>query len=183
MAHAFLALFETPHEAQLAIDALIDAGVPKSKLSLIMPDERLHQGETFQDLDESTRTAKRIEKGMATGTTAGGALGAIAGASVAAIPGVGPAAIAAAGLGAIAGGLGGTINDLGLPENQTEFLNEKLKDGHALLYARIETDGLKAQEIQAIVQSILQERGAMQIASRNDSERTAQGKNPPTPLP
>lgn len=99
---------------------------------------------------------------MSAGAITGGTLGAVAGAGASVIPGVAPAILAGAGIGAIAGGLGGTLTDIGLPDNQVEFLNQKLGHGHALVFVRA------ADELLPVAQSIFAERGALDVASQSD---------------
>ncbi len=158
MGHTILALFDAPHEGQLAIQALIDSGIPKDDMSLIMPDEKLHKGQDLNELDETRQSAKRVTTGMGLGAAAGSVPGAVVGAAVSAIPGVAPAALAGAGLGAIAGALGGSIIDIGLPDNQVEFYNQRLRDGHALLLVHV------ASELEDTVVTSLEERGALELA-------------------
>ena len=174
-----LGLFETPHEAQLVVNALIDSGIPKSEVSLILPDQKSRAGTDasgvsdadMADLDQSDRSAKRVSAGMGAGAAAGGALGLLAGIGAFAIPGLGPilaagpivAALEGAGFGAIAGGLAGTLSDVGIPENKTEFYGDRLKEGHALVMVHSDDD--EADKIY----EIMEQHGAIETAERVES--------------
>ena len=180
-----LGLFETPHEAQLVVNALIEAGIPKSEVSLILPDQNSRAGGS--DSDQADRSAKRVSAGMGAGAAAGGALGLLAGIGAFAIPGLGPilaagpivAALEGAGFGAIAGGLAGTLSDVGIPENKTEFYGDRLKEGHALVMVHSDDD--EADKIY----EIMEQHGALETAERvesSDDELLEQESRPTPPL-
>lgn len=95
-----------------AVSALLEAGVPEDRISLL--------GQPIEEVDRDAEkgpgepiggdVGKHIATGGATGSLAGGVLGALGTAAVAAIPGVGLVAGTGALIGAVAGaGAGGTV--------------------------------------------------------------------------
>lgn len=166
-----LALFETPHEAQLVIRSLIDIGVDGDEISLIMPDAKAKSGASAASLDEHQRTDRDVTTGAGAGAAAGGILGLLAGAGALAIPGIGPliaagpiaASIGGAGFGAIAGTLGGTLHHLGVPADRADRFGEVLGRGGALVH-------LKADEsLTYQVTETLKDHGALDVADRPES--------------
>jgi hypothetical protein len=169
MVSIVIGLFETPHEAQLVSNALIDSGIPKDDISLILWDEKTEGTPDPRQMDESRASAERITSGVTKGAATGGTLGFLAGLGSIVIPGVGPvlaagpiaAAIGGAGFGAIFGGFAGTVSDVFPPETATRYA-EGLRSGNALVVVYVEST--RAQ----IVIDNFENRGALQIDERHD---------------
>lgn len=110
--HNVVAAFETFDEARDALDALRDAGIEDSELSLLGPEHEMRPGEGRASETTATTTTgvgRAAVAGVGTGAVGGGALGALTGAAVTAIPGVGLAAGAAALYAGVAGAAVGHI--------------------------------------------------------------------------
>ena len=112
-----LGLFPDRIQAESAIEALVSATFPESKLSILIPDKP-----TTTDFDFE-RNSKAPE-GAVTGGVVGGTLGILWGAGVFAIPGVGPflaagpitAMLAGLGAGTTTGAVIGALVGIGIPE-------------------------------------------------------------------
>jgi hypothetical protein len=149
------ALFESYTAAKPAVDALEDAGISSSDISVIANNA---DGE-YVDKNHSN-AGPGAGAGAGVGAVIGGAGGLLAGLGMLAIPGVGPvvaagwlvaAAAGAAGgavAGAAAGGLIGSMTDAGVDERDAHLYAEVVRRGGALVAARVDDDeALKAQEV------------------------------------
>lgn len=138
-------LFDTYHDAKLAMEQLEDAGISSDEISIV---SRTEDGrEVQQQGDKATEGAGA---GAGLGAVAGGAGGLLAGLGMISIPGIGPAvaagwliaALAGAAGGALAGGAaGGIVGALiksGVPEEDANVYAESVRRGGALVIARVE---------------------------------------------
>lgn len=127
--YAVVGVYETDEQARLGLDALLEEGVPETRISIV------GAGET-EDEGAFDQAASPTAKGAARGAVFGG----IAGAIVAiAVPG--GAAVVASGLlagavvatGAVAGASLGIVAELGVPTANVADYEEDLADGRYLV--------------------------------------------------
>lgn len=132
------AVFDSHDEAQLAVAALRDAGVPDSSLSIIAR----HGNRTTTTSGDGDVTDDD-HRNLLRGILGGGALGAGLGIAALAIPGVGPLAAAgaiaatavpeAAAIGAAAGAALGTLNESlkkhGVSDDDVGYYGDRIKGG------------------------------------------------------
>jgi hypothetical protein len=142
------AVFDTHEEAQQAVSALREAGVPDSSVSVMAS----HKGRTTTTSGDGEVTDDD-HRNLLRGILGGGALGAGLGVAALAIPGVGPlaavGAIAASavpeaiGIGAAVGAAAGTLNESlkkhGVSDEDAEYFGERIKSGSVFVSA--EPDG------------------------------------------
>lgn len=133
-----VALFDHITEAQAAVQALVNDGFDRSRISLVAGDrEGLYSSSLDQTVDEGDATAT----GAATGAVLGGIGGVLVGLGALAIPGIGPviaagpliAGLIGAGVGATVGGLVGALVDAGLPEEHAGYYAEGVRRGGSLV--------------------------------------------------
>lgn len=156
------ALYDNYDDARSAVNALEDAGIATSNLSIVgRQDNESHAGEG-------------AAAGAGLGAVVGGAGGLLAGLGMLAIPGVGPvvaagwlastAAGAAAGAvaGGAAGGIIGSLTSSGVEEADAHVYAEGVRRGGTLVTADVE-------EGQAdLASSILDGSGPVDLATRRD---------------
>ena len=155
MTQVVTALYDTYDAAVSAVNALEDAGMPHSDISIVSNnvDNRYPQ-------DERTRTAEDAGKGAGIGAAVGGIGGLLTGLGLMAIPGVGPvvaagwlaatAAGAATGavVGGAAGGLVGALTKEGVPDRDAQVYAEGVRRGGSLVSVRVDdARALTAREI------------------------------------
>lgn len=137
MSDHIVAVFKTTAEASEAVTKLAAAGVPDTRVSVLMGDG--FHGEHF-----GVESASKAPEGATTGGVVGGTLGAIvaglAAAGTLAIPGVGVlaagpivAALAGAGAGGAAGGLVGGLIGLGIPEHEAKVYEDTINNNGGML--------------------------------------------------
>lgn len=141
MTSTVLATFDNLEDAHEAIHDLTEAGFNRSDIGLAMydPDNK------YSDFDDEDISGA---EGAGIGAVAGGIFGAVIGLAAITIPGVGPvvaagplaAAIGAltgagvgAASGAVTGGITGSLVKLGVPEEDTHYYAESLRQGSALV--------------------------------------------------
>lgn len=161
MENTVVGIFSSNDEARSAVNSLRTNGFGDNEISLIARDDRQQQeGEggtsaTYQD--------QNLGDGTATGGILGGLAGLLAGVGALVIPGVGP--IIAAGpiagvlTGAVAGGIAGGLIDYGIPEEQGQEYEQRVKAGDTLLL--IETSEERAND----AGRILREENAAEVES------------------
>ncbi len=159
-----LGAFKTVNGADTATERLVQAGIPRTDISVLVSDQAREQLATIQ---KHTRAAE----GAAVGGIAGGILGSlIAGLTTVAalaVPGVGVlaagplvAALAGAGAGAAAGGTLGGLIGLGLTEHEAKFYAKALKE-HGMVVV-VSTDDARTH---STARTVLDEAGALKIES------------------
>ena len=129
--------FDDRDEAQLAVDELHRAGIPKDQIGFAIRVEDAVAGGMITDA-EGARDAEGAAKGATAGAVIGGVLGALA---FAAIPGVGPvlaggmlAGLAGgAAAGAATGGIYGAMSGLGASEKEAVFYQKEFECGKAIV--------------------------------------------------
>lgn len=132
------AVFDSQDEAQRAVEALRQAGIADSGISVIAK----HGNRTTTTSGDGEVTDDD-HRNLLRGILGGGALGAGLGVAALAIPGVGPLAAAGAiaasavpeamGIGAAVGALAGTLNESlkkhGVSDEDAEYYSESIKGG------------------------------------------------------
>jgi hypothetical protein len=144
MAKLATALFKTRSQAERAVEDLVDLGIAREDISLLMSDAT--SGAEFKIAAGAT-----ISEGSKAGAI-GSALGALAAGFVSLgiiSPGIGLVAagpvlatLAGVGAGAFAGGLAGGLVGLGIAETDAEFYTEEIGRGRILLGVYADDDML-----------------------------------------
>lgn len=144
MTQTVTALYDRYEDAVTAANALEDAGIPASDISLVS-----NNADKRYDRERGTEAAADAGKGAGVGAVVGGVGGLLTGLGLMAIPGVGPVvaagwlvatAVGAAGgavVGGAAGGLVGSLTSAGVPEQDANFYAEGVRRGGALVAARV----------------------------------------------
>jgi hypothetical protein len=165
---AVFGIFTTLHEAERAVERLLQLGFSNSDISVLLPD------------DESTRSFAherhtKAPEGTVTGASAGGLLGGafglLAGIGALAIPGAGPfiaagpilGALAGLGVGGAVGGVVGALAGMGIPEYEAKRYEGRVTDGGILLSAHCDSDA----EIEA-AEDALAALGAQDISTADE---------------
>lgn len=142
-------LYDDIRDAQRAVEALRNAGIPRDDISLVAYDRTGEFGSYLDREGDTTRRTTETTDDVGDGTLAGAGIGAVLGGlggllvglGALAIPGIGPivaagpivATLAGAGIGAAAGGIVGALVDLGLPEEQAQYYAEGVRRGGTLV--------------------------------------------------
>ncbi len=158
-------VFTTTASAEVCINSMRERGFGDNEISLVAKDERQGnetsgEGETTMGYDD-----QNVGDGTATGGILGGVAGLLAGVGALVVPGLGP--IIAAGpiagvlTGAVTGGVAGGLIDYGIPEQQGEYYESRVKEGDVLVL--ISTSDEKADE----AESLLNEYGAENVEAHN----------------
>lgn len=162
--HVITALFQNRRDAEDAYSALIDLGIGRDEISIIMSEETrkrhyedVGEGQRREEAEMGSKAAEGAGVGAAVGGTAGGIAGAVAAAaSPVVFPGIGivlsgplAAALAGAGAGGAAGTLLGGLTGAGIPEERAEQYERGLKEGGILIAAHPRTEG-EADEIKDV---------------------------------
>lgn len=140
MTSTILATFDNADDAHDAIRDLTEAGFKRADIGLAMYDADKKHTHTLEDVSGG--------EGAGIGAVAGGIFGAVVGLAAITIPGVGPViaagplaaavgALTGAGVGAasgaVTGGITGSLVKLGVPEDETHYYAESLRQGAALV--------------------------------------------------
>jgi hypothetical protein len=132
------AVFDSREEAERAVSALRQAGVPDSSMSVVAR----HHGKTTTSSGDG-EVSHEEHSSLVRGILGGGALGAGLGVAALLIPGVGPLAAAgaiaasaapeAAAIGAAVGAAGGTLNESlkghGVSDEDASYYGDQIKSG------------------------------------------------------
>lgn len=135
-------LFDTREEAELAVDALEDAGIASDDISVIGP---------------HGNNASGAAEGAGIGAAVGGVGGLLAGLGAFAIPGIGPVigagwlatTLAGMAAGGLAGGLVGSLTEAGVDDSDAHLYAEGIKRGATMVVARV--DEAQAEPVEAIL--------------------------------
>jgi uncharacterized protein (TIGR02271 family) len=164
-------LFNTPQEAESAIRALTDAGIPRDDISLISRNRDTGAFDTTTG-DRVSHDKATVGEHVAGGAVFGGIGGLLLGLAGLAIPGIGPVVAAGplaaalttagigAGIGAATGGIIGAIRQHGVPEEDAHLYAEGIRRGGTLV--TVHTD----QGSSARVEEILNSHGAVDVDER-----------------
>ncbi|HWP95829.1 MAG TPA: DUF1269 domain-containing protein [Syntrophomonadaceae bacterium] len=131
--------FEDPRQAEQAANELQEKGL--KEISILGKDNRGKGDNKGKDEDG-------IGWGLSSATMKGGAIGGVAGlvvgAGLLAIPGIGPiiamGPLAAALGGAATGGVAGALVDYGIPKEQSDFYETKIKEGNTVMIIKANED-------------------------------------------
>jgi len=166
------ALFENREDADAAVDSLTQEHYNPKDISIVMRSEERVEAE-----EEGSPVAKGAASGAATGAVVGGIAGLLIGIGTLAIPGIGALLIggpiaAALGLtgaaattisgaitGALAGGLVGGLVGLGVPREQAEMYEERIRQGAILIAVPVRNGN------ERLVREVLENRNASDITA------------------
>lgn len=175
------AVFDHARDAEMAIQALQDAGFARNCISLVV-----RNNESGSD----TPRAQSQSSGSAAGAGAavGGIAGLLTGLGALVIPGIGPvvaagpiaAALGSAAIGAAAGGLAGALIRGNVPAHEADYYAESVRRGDALV--TVDSDDPDAAERAS---AILDRAGAssteLKSAQALEQERLSRSSAPSTP--
>jgi hypothetical protein len=136
-------LFERPHDAERAIDALESAGFVQDEISALAQDRIIKE-----HLEERKIEPVEVTTGLGAigGSAIGGLAGLLAGVGAITIPGIGAvlaagalaSTLAGAVVGGSAGGLVGALIGMGIPEEDADFYAEGVKRKGVLISVQSE---------------------------------------------
>lgn len=170
MAKSVVGLFDTIAQADQAVQALLDSGIPREDISAVANDPGGSYDHSAAAGEPNVSEGAGV--GAIGGTLVGGTFGLLAGLGVMVIPGIGPilaagpllAAIGAtalgAGVGAAAGGLIGALSGAGVPQTDAQLYAEGVRRGGTLLV--VTADDTQANP----VADLLQRYGAVDLHER-----------------
>lgn len=160
-------LFRNASDADLAVNALRDAGFTNTDISVLARDQAVsgyYDTGTYHS-SEDVGAAEGAGVGAAGGAVVGGITGLLMGLGALAIPGIGPAIAAgtlatalgsaAAGTavgavtGAVTGGIVAALVDMGVPEEDANFYAEGVKRGGVLV--TVQADNTQASTVETIM--------------------------------
>jgi len=145
-------LFDNYDDAERAVRALKDMGVPDGDISLVASNEKGAHSHRVRDGKPDTAGEEAAEdagKGAGLGAVVGGAGGLLAGLGMLAIPGLGPVvaagwlastavgAVGGAAVGGAAGGLVGALTHAGVREEDAHVYAEGVRRGGTLVSAKV----------------------------------------------
>ncbi|EFO80886.1 hypothetical protein OSCT_1255 [Oscillochloris trichoides DG-6] len=170
-------LFDTLGDAQSAASELIDRGISREDISMVVRDASDTNIQQHEVGAENPMTS-----GAVSGSVVGGAVGLLVGAGLLAIPGIGPvlafgplaAAIGTigatagstalgAGIGAGVGGLAGALMGNGVPEDSAHIYAEGVRRGGVLLTVSVDS----AMDERVNVDAVLHRYGVVDINQRS----------------
>lgn len=155
-------------DAEATVQALKDAGFSISDVSVLIGPRS--DGDTPGPSDP-TMVGESTAAGLIAGGTLGGILGLLAGMGSLAVPGLGTliaagpimGTLTGLGAGGAVGGLAGSLIGLGIPEDQSEEYEGRIRKGDILLSVRV-CDVAEEQK----VRSILEDNSAEEISSQDE---------------
>jgi len=161
MTKAIVGVFRSKDSAEEAINELKRNGYERD-ISLVARDEKAKDYEPEGDPGgRLTMEDQNLGDGVFAGGALGGIAGLLAGAGALLIPGVGP--IIAAGplaaflTGVVGGGLVGGLVDFGIPEERSQYFEERVKKGDILVTIKAQEDEISE------ISSVLEEYGAEDV--------------------
>jgi hypothetical protein len=147
MAVTISRLYDRYADAERAVSALENAGIPNSDISIVANNsEDWYSGDKKdRDRDGVDDRAESAGKGAGIGAGLGGAAGLLAGLGLLAIPGLGPVVAAGwlvstavgAAAGAATGGIIGALTEAGVSEEDAHTYAEGVRRGGTLVTARV----------------------------------------------
>jgi hypothetical protein len=155
------AVFDSHSEAEAAVRALREAGVPDSALSVIARREGM-EGD-YGDAD--THEVGEKTEGLIKGALGGAGAGALLGIAALAIPGVGPLAAAGAvaasaipeaaaigaGVGALAGGVTGLLTKHGVSDEDARYYEGRISEGGVFVSVDAGDAGIRRETAEDIL--------------------------------
>lgn len=165
MSKTVIALYDHLHDANAAVEELVDHGFSPGSISLMTSDAMGEYSSYIDDEDETAEAeAGAAEAGAGVGALVGGLGGLLVGIGALAIPGIGPVIAAGplatvvsgligAGIGAmvggVTGGLIGALVEIGVSEDEAELYAEGVRRGGSLV--AVEVDEQRADEARQIL--------------------------------
>ena len=146
MAVTISRLYDRYADAERAVTALENAGIPNSDISIVANNsDEWYSGKKDRDGDGVDDRAESAGKGAGIGAGLGGAAGLLAGLGLLAIPGLGPVVAAGwlaatavgAAAGAATGGIIGALTEAGVSEEDAHTYAEGVRRGGTLVTARV----------------------------------------------
>jgi hypothetical protein len=142
-------LYDTSAQARQVMQDLLQHGVPRHEMSLIMPHPEGQEAERPNGEEETAAVVRHHgAEHLGMGAVLGGIGGLVVGLSTLVIPGFGPMivagplaiALAGAGVGAYAGVIAGSLIHLGVSEQEAGHYAERLRRGGALVVVQLPHD-------------------------------------------
>lgn len=167
---AVFGIYSSRVAVENATDSLINAGVPASDISVLLPENL--GGPKDMGTEKGSKAPEGTAVGVTTGGVIGGALGLLAGVGLLAIPGLGPfiaagpimAGLAGLGVGGAVGGIAGALVGMGIPEFEAKRYEGRLQKGGILLSVHCDT----SEEIKRC-KELLKATGAQDVTSTGES--------------
>jgi hypothetical protein len=152
MTHTVAGVFQSPSDAEQALNALKEAGFTPEQVSVVAKDTRETQS-MVERSDMAGAETSGAATGAGLGALLGGAAGWLVGIGALAIPGIGPIVAAGAlattlggaAVGAVAGGLIGALVGAGIPEDDARSYETHVSAGRILITAQA-TSAQQAQD-------------------------------------
>lgn len=171
MKHAVIGIVDNRAQAEVAVDALQRSGqIGPGEISVLLSDPR--SGRDFA-VEHHTKAPEGAVTGASAGGVLGGTLGLLAGIGTLAIPGLGPliaagpvlAALSGAAAGATVGGISGALIGLGIPEDEIQGYEAKLRAGNVLIAVHA-----SSREARNTAEEVLKRHGAHDVHTARDSQ-------------
>lgn len=169
-------IYDTRAAAEQGVQALMDGGIPKERISLLVAGK--HRDRHFENVDvENVSERSKTGEGAAIGGLFGAILGGFAAIASLAIPGgilvAGPiaAAIGGGAAGLAGGSLLGALVGAGIPEPEARYYEQELGRGGILVSVEAEND-----RSAGLARSILDRTGARVM--RSDQNASAHAMRP-----
>jgi hypothetical protein len=155
------AFYDDLSQARDAVQALVESGVPREKISLVASDAAGEYSGTAADVQEIIQSSAPAEL-AATGAVVGGLGGLLIGMAVLAIPGIGPVlaagsitnaiigGVVGAGAGAAVGGLMGGLINMGISREAASQYAEGVRRGGAVVITQLD-DPAQVTAVQAVL--------------------------------
>ena len=170
MKKAVIGIVDSTAQAETAVNELQRVGNIRSQdISVVLPDRRESVGFAAE---HHTKAPEGAVIGSSAGGLLGGTLGLLAGIGTLAIPGIGPliaagpllATLSGVAAGAAVGGISGALVGMGIPENDAQRYEGKLRAGSVLIAVHTES-----QAEQRAARDILDRVGARDIDVTDES--------------
>lgn len=175
------AVFDRAPDAEIAIQALQDAGFERNRISLVARNNP-------SGPDASASQSRKTGSAAGAGAAVGGIAGLLTGLGALAIPGMGPvfaagpvaAALGSAAIGAAAGGLAGALISVNVPERDASYHAESVRRGDTLV--TVETDNSnEAERARAVLDRSGASSTELKSAQAIEQDRLNRTNDPSTP--
>lgn len=175
------AVFDRAPDAEIAIQALQEAGFERNHISLVARNNQ-------SGLDTNASQSRNTGTAAGAGAAVGGIAGLLTGLGALAIPGIGPviaagpitAALGSAAIGAAAGGLAGALMSVNVPERDANYYAESVRRGDTLV--TVETDDAnEAERARAILDGSGASSTELKSAQALEQDRLNRTNDPSTP--
>jgi hypothetical protein len=168
MNKSVLAILDSQHQTETAVNDLQGRGILPSAISVLLPDK---DGTRDFAHEHNTKAPEGALTGASAGGVIGGTLGVLAGIGALAIPGAGPfiaagplmAALSGVAAGAAVGGIAGGLIGLGIPEIEAKRYEGKIRGGNILIAVHVDNS-----DQQKIAEECLKAAGAHDISTASE---------------